>query len=904
MSRAAAPLWQGGERERTIIHVTTGPLPRGTLTFLFTDIEGSTKLLNALGTDKYHEVLEVHTVALRAAFAKGHEVRIEGDALFMVFATATDALGAAAEGQRALARTTFPHDAVVRVRMGMHTGEGTPASEKAGADYVGIDVHRAARIAAVAHGGQVLASGATTMLAGTDLPAGVALRDLGEHRLKDLAQPEHIYQLVIDGCPSEFPPLRTLDRTPNNLPMQVTTFIGRDKEIRDGLKLLDGTRLLTLTGPGGTGKTRLSLQLAAEASNQFPDGAFWVPLAPITDPEIVPSTIAHALGVQVAGNEVPLDRLTEHVRGKRMLLVLDNFEQILSAAPAVTALLNAAPALKVVTSSRAPLRISGEQQFPIPPLELPDPERLPSLEVLAQSDAVRLFLERARAVKPDFMVTAENAAAVAEIVFRLDGLPLAIELAAARVKLLTPQAMLPRLKQGLDLLASTARDRTDRQRTLRGAIAWSYDLLDDGMKRLFARSAVFVSGANLEQLEPVCGPAAEIDREVLDGVSELVDQSLMRQNEADGEPRFRMLVTIRDFALEKLDASGEHDELCHRHCAAYVELAERAQPQLQGMDQKRWLDRAELEHDNFRAALEYAIAGGHGEEASRLVLALWRFWQVRGHLREGRVWADRVLAIPGLSQEAQVRALEAAGGLVYWLGDPDMANYYRRALDLAREMGNKGNIAKGAYNLAFAYIVPGTDIGEALKLLEEAVALYRELGDRAGQGRAAFALAGALAQGTDRPHDVLLRAKAAAAEALAAHRDLGNQFDLGWDYHMGAYVALKLGELDEARRGWTKAMRVFVDAADASGMVLLISNFGELARAEGDLDRHATLVGAWTAMAKRTGVGLTSLFGITDGRMQAADIPPERRAALERGFAMKSDEAVAYALEAEPAKTA
>ncbi|HLZ48045.1 MAG TPA: adenylate/guanylate cyclase domain-containing protein, partial [Candidatus Limnocylindria bacterium] len=309
--------------------MATGPLPRGTLTFLFTDIEGSTKLLNGLGTDKYHQVLETHTETLRRAFGKGHEVRIEGDALFMVFATARDALEAAAEAQRGLARTDFPHGAVVRVRMGMHTGEGTPASEKAGADYVGIDVHRAARIAAVAHGGQVLASAATRMLAGEDLPAGVALRDLGEHHLKDLAQPEHVFQLVIDGCPSEFPPLRTLDRIPNNLPQQITTFIGREKELKEGLRLLDGSRLLTLTGPGGTGKTRLSLQLAAEVGDQFADGAFWVPLAPISDPELVPSTIAHSLGVQVSGGELPLDRVTEHVRDKTMLLVLDNFEQIL-----------------------------------------------------------------------------------------------------------------------------------------------------------------------------------------------------------------------------------------------------------------------------------------------------------------------------------------------------------------------------------------------------------------------------------------------------------------------------------------------------------------------------------------------------------------------------------------------
>src|SRR5438552_6842955 len=596
MSRPVAMRWQPRETQRTIHPVATGPLPRGTLTFVFTDIEGSTKLLNALGTDRYHEVLEAHTDALRKAFAKGHEVRIEVDALFVVFATAQDAIEAAAAGQRALGTTTFPRGAVVRVRMGMHTGEGTPASEKAGADYVGIDVHRAARIAAVAHGGQVLASGATTMLAGSDLPPGVALRDLGEHRLKDLAQPEHIYQLVIDGCPSEFPPLRTLDRTPNNLPLQTTTFIGREKELKDGLRLLDGTRLLTLTGPGGTGKTRLSLQLAAEVGDQFADGAFWVPLAPISDAELVPSTIAHSLGVQVSGSELPIDRLTEHLRDKKLLLVLDNFEQILPAASTIATLLGAAPGLKVVTSSRAPLRLSGEQEFPIPPLDLPDPERLPSLEVLAQSDAVKLFIDRARAVKPDFMVTAENAAAVAEIVFRLDGLPLAIELAAARVKLLTPQAMLPRLKQGLDLLTSTSRDRTDRQRTLRGAIAWSYDLLDDGLKRLFARSAVFVSGARLEELEVVCGPATEIGRDVLDGVSELVDQSLMRQSDTEGEPRFRMLVTIRDFALEKLDSSGEHDELRRHHCDAYLGFIERAAPQLQGKEQKRWLDLVELEH--------------------------------------------------------------------------------------------------------------------------------------------------------------------------------------------------------------------------------------------------------------------------------------------------------------------
>ena len=880
-------------------------LPSGTLTFVFTDIEGSTKLLNALGTDRFHEVLAVHTRTLRDAFADGgHEVRIEGDALFVVFPSAPKAVRAAAAAQRALAAATFPHDAVVRVRMGMHTGEGTPASKEAGADYVGIDVHRAARIAAVAHGGQVLLSGATALLAGSDLGPGIALRDLGEHRLKDLAQPERIHQLVIDGCPAEFPPLRSLGRTPNNLPTQVTTFIGREREIAEGLRLLDATRLLTLTGPGGTGKTRLSLQLAAESADRFPDGAFWVPLAPISDPELVPSTIAHSLGVQVSGNEVPLERVKEHLRGKRTLLVLDNFEQILPAAASVAALLGDAPQLTVLTSSRAPLRISGEQEFPIPPLELPDPERLPSLDVLAQSDAVRLFVERAMAVKPDFRVTAENAAAVAEIVFRLDGLPLAIELAAARVKLLTPQAMLPRLKKGLDLLASSAADRTDRQRTLRGAIAWSYDLLDDGMKRLFARCAVFVGGAMLEQLEAVVGPAEEIGRDVLDGVSELVDQSLMRQTEVDGEPRFRMLVTIRDFAVEKLEASDEAAAIHKRHADAFIALAERAAPQLQGAEQKKWLDAVELEHDNFRAALECAIDSERTEDATRLAHALWRFWQSRGHLHEGRAWAERVLALPDAGPEIRAKALDTAGGLTYWLGDVVATErLYGEAYDLAKRMGDRAEAAKAAYNFAFVFLVAGTDFPRAGQLLEESIVTFRALGDRSAIGRTAWALAQLHGHGRDASRADLIKAKAFALEAVEQHTALNNRFDLGWALHGLGLTELKLGELDAAEAHWRQGMEIFLAADDNSGLAIYFSNFAELAKVRGDLERHDTLVGAWTTISKRTGVGLTALFGNTEDREMAEAIPAERQPAVRRGMAMSRDEAVAYTLATEPAKT-
>ncbi len=451
-------------------------LPTGTVTFLFTDIEGSTSLLQQMG-ESYANILTEHCQLLRTAFHahRGHEVDTQGDAFFVAFARASDAVSAAVAAQRALATQSWPQGVAMRVRMGLHTGEPSLVSE----GYVGLDVHYAARLMSAAHGWQVLLSQTTRDLVEHDLPEGVSLRDLGEHRLKDLQRPSRLYQLVIADLPAEFPPLKTLDVCFNNLPVQFTQLIGREQQIAAVQHLLhrEDVRLVTLTGPGGTGKTRLGLQVAAELCDLFTDGVYFVNLAPISDAEFVVPTIAQTLGLrEVAGQSLP-ERLQEELHQKQLLLVLDNFEQVVSAAPQLVDLLATCPRLKLLVTSREVLHVWAEHEFAMPPLAVPDPTHPPELAALPHYEAVTLFIERAQAVKSDFQVTDANARAVAEICMRLDGLPLAIELAAARVKLFTPQALLSRLEQRLQVLTSGARDAPIRQQSLRNTIAWSYELL-------------------------------------------------------------------------------------------------------------------------------------------------------------------------------------------------------------------------------------------------------------------------------------------------------------------------------------------------------------------------------------------------------------------------------------------
>ena len=612
-------------------------VPTGTITLLFTDIEGSTLLLQHVG-EQYSSMLAQCRQVLRTAFQQshGHEVDTQGDAFFFAFARATDAVSAAVAAQRALASQAWPDQVAVHVRMGLHTGEPQRTAE----GYVGLDVHLAARLMSAGHGGQVLLSQTTRHLVEHHLPEGVSLRDLGEHRLKDLLHKSHLFQLVIAGLPADFPPLGTLDAHPHNLPMQPTPFIGREREVAAVQQLLlhEDMRLLTLTGPGGSGKTRLGLHVAAELSDYFTEGIYFVNLAPISDAELVVPTIAQTLGVKESPTRSILEQLQAFLQEKRLLLLLDNFEQVVSAACILSDLLVLCPRLKLLVTSRAVLHLSAEHEFAVPPLSLPDLTHLPDLVTLSQYEAVALFIARAQALQPEFQMSNATAPAVAEICARLDGLPLAIELAAARIKLLPPPALLARLGRRLAVLTSGGRDAPARQQTLRKTIEWSYQLLDVEEQRLFRRLSVFVGGCTLEAIEAVC---AALDTQipvvsVLDGVASLIDKSLLRQSEQEAaEPRVVMLETIREYGREALEACGEAEVTHQAHAAYYLMLAEAAEQAWNGPQQVVWVARLEQEHDNLRVAMNWLLERGEAEGAFRLGTALWWFWYAQEHMHEG-----------------------------------------------------------------------------------------------------------------------------------------------------------------------------------------------------------------------------------------------------------------------------
>jgi predicted ATPase/class 3 adenylate cyclase len=700
-------------------------LPTGTVTFLFTDIEGSTRLLRQLG-DEYPDALAEYRRKLREAFTQhgGVEVDTQGDAFFVAFASAKGAVAAATDAQRSLA------EGPIRVRMAVHTGEPIRTDE----GYAGMDVHRAARIASAGHGGQVLVSQTARDLVEENLPSeSVALRDLGEHRLKDLTRPQRIFQLVADGLDRNFPRLSTLDSRQTNLPPQPTPLIGRQRELAEVAQLLarPDVRLVTLTGPGGAGKTRLALQSAADLLEEFPEGVFFVELASISDSGLVIPTIAQTLGVkEVAGLSV-MERIEEFLRGKRLLLVLDNLEHVLEAAPQLIEMLHSGPSLKALVASRAPLRVSGEREFPVPEL--------------AEVDAVALFRERAQATEPGFVVNGD-AAAVAEICRRLDRLPLAIELAAARAKVLSPGKLLERLEQRLTVLTGGARDLPDRQRTLRGTIAWSYELLDEAEQELFSRLAVFRASFTLEAAEAICEAN-------LDTLGSLVEKNLVRH----AEDRFTMLETIREYAIERLEVGGELDRFRRRHFDFFLALAEEAGKDLE-RDQRTtmWFERLELEHDNCRAALEWARDLDEPRLELRLAATLSHFWALRSHLDEGRSRIAGALARdPDAPADLRVHAIRWAAMMAHKQGDPDAAR----------------------------------------ALAHEAAAGSRAAGHTRGLANVLNVLG--LIAASERKHR---EARALFEESKSIREAVGNEFDLQTSFHNLGLVALDEGDYDEARR--------------------------------------------------------------------------------------------------------
>jgi predicted ATPase/class 3 adenylate cyclase len=866
-------------------------LPTGTVTFLFTDIEGSTRLLQRLG-DRYREVVHEHGRILRQAIASGGgtEVHTEGDSFFAVFPTPAGALAAAVEAQRGLASHPWPESESVQARMGLHTGEGVLGGD----DYIGLDVHRAARIAAAGHGGQVLLSQATKDLIEYTLPDGVSPRDLGRHRLKDIEHPEHLYDLVIEGLRSEFPAVRTLDARPTNLPPQRTSFVGRNREVAEVTSLLAQTRLLTLTGPGGTGKTRLALRVAADHLDRFADGVFFADLSPIVDPALVSSVIAQALLVREETGRDILDTLADHLRDRQILLVLDNSEQVIEAGPAIARLLGAAPGLTVLATSRTPFHVSGEHEYQIPPLAVPDPTA--DLDVINRSEATALFAERAAAIRRGFRITSQNAPAVAEIAARLDGLPLAIELAASRLNVLSPEALLDRLAQRLSLLTGGPRDLPHRQRTLRNTIEWSHDLLDAHVQRLFARLATFNGGWRLEAAEAICGPG--LDLEVLDGLGTLIDHSMVRRAGLDGEPRFSMLETVREFAVERLAACGEEAELRRRHAEHFRDLAEEAERHLTRQDRVVWLARLEEDHDNLRAALDWSEVIGDADSALRNTAAIWRFWLQRGHLSEGRARLERLLSMPGGAAPGPVRAraLAALGGIAYWQNDyPPTRAAYEEAVAIAREVGDPRLLASALLDLSYIpYLEQEPDRSEAI--LREGLARAEEAGDRVLTAEFLSSI-GFL--------EVVRGNPAAAIEprriAIEILRQEGAAWQLGQYLGGQAMITRMVGDLPAAKRHLHEALAMFAQARDSLSISMTLTSLALVANDEGHHERASRLVGAAARIRDELGGGvppeLADRWGDPGEDARGALGEDGYQRARAEGYAMDGEEAVAYAVE-------
>jgi len=810
-------------------------LPSGTITFLFTDIEGSSHLW------------EQHPLAMRAALARhdallrevveawgGHIFKTVGDAVCAVFAAAHAAVLAAVAAQRALATTDWGVVGSLKVRMALYTG----TAELREGDYFGIVLNRLSRLLYAGYGGQVLVSATTQQLIGPYLPSDIHLRDLGERNLKDLASAERLYQLLIPGLPDEFPPLRTLEARPNNLPTALSSLIGREADLQtiSSLVTRPGVRLLTLTGPGGSGKTRLALQLAADLLNDQEDGVFFVALATAHDGSSLVSTIAQAVGVKEGAEGDLLASLKLHLRDREMILVLDNFEQIVAAAPLLSELLAADRRLKMIVTSRAALQIYGENEYAVPPLALPKGD-LPLAE-LAHYPAITLFVARACNVRANFQLTTENAAAVVEICQRLDGLPLAIELAAARSKMFGPAALLARLDNRLALLTSQSRDLPARQRSLRGAIDWSYDLLAEEERTLFAHLSIFVGGCTAAMAAEVCGEAASFE-----GIESLLNQSLLRQMGAEDEPRFTMLETLREYGREKLAERGEVVGLARQHALAYLRLAEAAEPELRGAEQASWLTRLEAEHDNLRAAFAYLSEQGEHELSLKMAASLWRFWYLRGYISEGNHWLHSALLGNDTPTLVRAQALNGLGVMAFEQGNfAEAKTQFSASLAIRQQLDDQRGVALSLNNLG-SVAVYERDYEQAISYYEESLSLRRGLDDQWGVASSLTNLG--IVQATHRNYE---RAMALLSEGLTICREIHDDFGTAYALLNIAKIAVCCGNYGEAHTALYEGIGIFQKLDDSGSLILCIKAFANLAIRQGKVERAVRLLAAALAL--------------------------------------------------------
>ena len=865
-------------------------LPSGTVTFVFTDIEGSTAIARSLG-ERWVTLVGEHDSRVRAAIegAGGVVVRTEGDAFFAAFPAPSSAVRAAADAQRAIAEGGWPEDAPIRVRMGIHTGTGVVV----GHDYVGYDVHRAARVAAAGHGGQILLSDSTRALVEDELPEGSRLRELGTYRLKDVGA-QRLHQLVVDGLPADFPRPRSLEPE-SNLPAPLTGFVGRNRELERVADLLASTRLLTLTGPGGTGKTRLALEAARRAPDRF-EARYFVDLAPVMNADEVIATIAAAVGARDDGGRWVAEVLRDHLSERNFLLVLDNFEQVLDAATDVADLLGSCPRLSVIVTSRAPLRLVGEQELPVPPLGLPDLDDLPLGDDLQEYEAVALFAQRARAVDPGFSLTPEVAPTVAAICARLDGLPLAIELAASRLRSLPPSALLERLERRLPLLTGGARNLPERQRTLRSTIAWSEELLDAPCRTLFGRLSVLLGDWTLDAAEAIANPSSELGIDTLDAIEALRDHSLVRAREhGEGGPWFSMLETIREYALERLASSGEEDLVRRRHAAHFLEVAEAGEGGLTGARAVEWRRRLDREHPNLRAAVEWSLENGDAETGLRISAALWRLWQLRGTLREGVVVMNALLQLPGSRPRTAIRAkaLIAAGSIAYWAGDLGIARErYEEALSISRELGDEIGIAHALYNVAFTQSL-FDEQGLARTTFEDAQRRFEVLGDPLMTAHAKLARAMVAMRAPDQGDPEPL-----AAGALQVFEELGAPHSITLAHGILAQIAFVRGDEVRMIRHTRRSVDVSQAVGDPLGTAVQLDVVAAVLGRRGHHERALRLAGASRRIKDDAGgEAPRALIEVEDARTLAAGALSEEqiRGLLEEGAQIGIEDAAELA---------